>query len=833
MASKFSITSGALPKGAVVAGFRGSEGMSRPYVFDVYVNVPGDEEITLEEVIGSKATLKIEDEATLLGIGVVATWSGVFATFECVRAVKGNSLYLARIVPQLWHLTQTLHSRMFTKKKAPDVIKAVLDEEGIIDYEIRVTGTYPEEEHICQYKESSLDFIHRWCEREGIYYFFEQGEDGEKVIFTDDKSKHEAVKTGSVRYRPTTGKDHSAGRHFDVFVARHAALPSSVKLTDYDYIKPGLEITGSTKVSPSGVGTVQNYGNRFFTSGEGARIAKIRAEELKSRGTTYHASGAAVGISPGYTYALEEHPHLSLNKDYLATQVEHFGYVADIAKGWGDIVQHLYDDIYHVDLLSISADVQYRHPSTTPWPRIDGFENGIVDGPASSEYAQIDDQGRYFVKFKFDEGTLKDGKASTYVRMMQPHGGSIEGFHFPLRKGTEVVFIFMGGDPDRPVIAGVVPNAQKPSPVVANNHTQNIIQTGGSNFITIEDLSGSQFINIFCPIFQTNLYLGADRGVGSCGLTTGNGPDAAEKGEYKEEMGPFNFQLATKKNGEVFTQGNLNLIAYGKAQMEGQSGVIEYSGDYWHQHVKGQTEEHRQLKVHHRYDDVVDYDWKGPYTLDVEKSGTLTYKDTYTRTVTGVSTISDKSSLGHFIGCEANMCPADTYYLKVQGTEHHEVSGKVTEVFKEGQETTITGEHKVTVNGEQKWTTTGNVEWSVNGDKKIEATSWHEESITCKSEIILGWKNDMVFGVHTEADVGNHSCFDGISKVEITAAWQLEGNWGPKHNLRAEENTLALVEGHQVGRYSADALEVEFHCAFLFSLLTPLFESTAALTKIG
>ena len=71
--------------------------------------------------------------------------------------------------------------------------------------------------------------------------------------------------------------------------------------------------------------------------------------------------------------------------------------------------------------------------------------------------------------------------------MMQPHGGSVEGFHFPLRKGTEVLFTFVGGDPDRPVIAGVVPNTEKPSPVTKANQTRNVIQTGGRNRMEFED----------------------------------------------------------------------------------------------------------------------------------------------------------------------------------------------------------------------------------------------------------------------------------------------------------------------------------------------------------
>ncbi|MBL8739751.1 MAG: type VI secretion system tip protein VgrG, partial [Myxococcales bacterium] len=583
-----------------------------------------------------------------------------------------------------------------------------------------------------------------------------------KVVFTDDKAKHKDLKSANVRYHPTSGKDGSAGRHFESFVARHATLPATVKLGDYDYEKPALDVSGSSKVSSSGFGEIRHYGNRFFTPDEGSRIANIRAEELRARGTTYHANGAAVGLSPGVSFTLEDHPHLALNKAYTTTAAEHFGYLADMAAGWGDAIPRVYDDTYRNEVYLIAADLQYRHPSTTPWPRIDGFENGVVDGPASSEYAQIDKSGRYLVKFKFDEGTLKDGKASTYVRMMQPHGGSTEGFHFPLRKQTEVVFIFMGGDPDRPVIAGVVPNAHKPSPVIQSNHTQNIIQTGGGSFITIEDLSNNQFINIYCPTFDTNIYLGCDRPEGPFGTTSGKGPNAVEQGEYKEEMGPFNFQLYTKKNGEIFTQGNLNLIAYKKLQLEGQAGVLAYSGDYWRQHVKGETEEHRVQKVHHRYDNIVDYDWKGPYTLDVDLASTLTYKNTYTRTVTGSSTVSDKSSLTHFIGAEANVCGADTHFLKVQGTEKHHVTGKVTEQFDTGQETNVTGEHKVTITGDQTWVTTGKVNWTIGPDLKItvagpheiDSATWHENVFGAKSEFVLGIKNDMVLGAHTSFEGG-------------------------------------------------------------------------------
>jgi type VI secretion system secreted protein VgrG len=167
------------------------------------------------------------------------------------------------------------------------------------------------------------------------------------------------------------------------------------------------------------------------------------------------------------------------------------------------------DRPYGVEVTAIPAKVQFRAESKTAWPRIYGYENGTICGPVESEYAQIDEDGRYNVKFKFDESDLKNGKASTWVRMLQPHGGGIEGWHFPLRKGTEVVFTFLGGDPDRPVIAGVVPNAHTPSPVVRANHTTNVIQTGGRNRLELEDKAGHQRITLQTPYANTRLRMGA------------------------------------------------------------------------------------------------------------------------------------------------------------------------------------------------------------------------------------------------------------------------------------------------------------------------------------
>jgi hypothetical protein len=133
---------------------------------------------------------------------------------------------------------------------------------------------------------------------------------------------------------------------------------------------------------------------------------------------------------------------------------------------------------------------------------------GVIDAAAKGPYAELDADGRYRVRFLFDAGDAGDGQASRLCRMAQPHGGGGYGMHFPLRSGVEVILTFVEGDPDRPIILGVVPNPQTPSPVTGGNGTRNIIRTGGGNEINIDDTAGAERIKISSPFGRSSFQIG-------------------------------------------------------------------------------------------------------------------------------------------------------------------------------------------------------------------------------------------------------------------------------------------------------------------------------------
>ena len=649
MADDFTIVSSALPPGARVAGFRGVEGISRCYQLEVEVLVGGEEQVDPEDVVGLRAALLITvpDEQAMIFHGLIGSFELLRSVESSVAIPRVNTLYRLSLVPQLWFLGATRHSRVFVKKTVVELVTTVLEAEGIDreDFEFRLKKTYPTEEHICQYQESSLAFVSRWMEREGLYWHFDHSEDRERIIITDDETFAQAcpLSIGPIAYFPDTSGESGVGPHFDNLQVQKISTPAALRLDDYDFSRPALDLSSRVSVVKGTTGEVAGYGHRYFDPECAKRLAAIRAEELRAQALVYVASGNVLRIRSGYTFAVQRHPIDTLNVSYLAHQVEHWGYTASLAAGWAPLVDHPFDLVYRMRARALPTTVQYRAGLHTPWPRVDGFENAIVDGPQESDYAQLDSHGSYLVEFKFDEGTDINGRASTRIRMMQPHGGGAEGFHFPLRKGTEVLCAFLGGDPDRPVIIGVAPNLVKPSPVVESNQTQNIIQTGGRTYMCIDDQEGSKFASFNCPYvpgMQSELYLGYGRPDGGSQLTKADGPQRAQKGEFMQPITNPNLHLRTTGTGMISSGGPLDVSSMETLQIESDSKIVLYAPQ-WFRQIGGTVWDHIGSLVFQTFDDAwtlhvadkVEHRFGGAFDQTIHGKVTQSFEDTQDLTV--------------------------------------------------------------------------------------------------------------------------------------------------------------------------------------------------------
>jgi type VI secretion system secreted protein VgrG len=382
----YSIHSTALPADAHVVAFKGTEGLSELYTFEIGI-LTADAGFAQEQAVMARGTLEIHLGAT----EEPQRFHGIFAEVELLQEFNGQLLYRAVLVPKLWQLTLTRHSNVWTEKSIDAILKEVLEWSGLEsdEFAMRLEETYRARDFVAQYKESNYEFISRWMEREGMFFFFEHGTDKEKVVVVDKKSFDSNATAKRARFVPLSGSDTMALQAFNTFRCKSNALPAKVQLWDYDYMNPTLDVRGEAPVLSSGVGEIASFGDdNFLTPNDGRRLATIRAEEILARRTVFHARGRVFQLRSGYPFELEEHPRPDFcNKKYLVTHMTHEGNQSVMAPEIMALLEMDHTDEYRCDVRAISGDLQYRSPDRFPWPRIEGYESATVCGPATSEYA--------------------------------------------------------------------------------------------------------------------------------------------------------------------------------------------------------------------------------------------------------------------------------------------------------------------------------------------------------------------------------------------------------------------------------------------------------------
>ena len=495
-----------------VVNLEGFEAINRPYRFALML-VSDDAEIDFDKILKNSGTLCIYSPDGTQEV----PYHGVIAEFEQLQKVGNYVYYRAVLVPRLWRLSLYKLTEVYLNEKTiPEILEGVLKESQFSsrDYQFSLTGDYRKRSFVCQFEETHLDFLSRLMEKEGIYYFFDQGaaKDGvDKLLVVDALIGHPAS-TVQVKYRPADELD--TGSFPDCvqsFVCRQQPLPKRVIAQDYNYRKAELTLRAEEQVSADGIGDVMYYGENFRSVAEGQRYAKLRAEGIRCRGRVFNAESTAVGLRSGYFMALSHHYRNDFNGRYLVTEIHHRGSQAGVLLA-GLKTPYASGERgtnYSNSVVAIPAATQFRAELATPKPRIAGTMNASVDSEGSGLYAELDEFGQYKIQLPFDLTDKDPNKGSAWVRMATPYSGSDHGMHFPLHKNAEVLLSFVDGDPDQPVIIGAVPNSENRSVVNNSNAAVNQILTKAGNQLRMNDTKGSPGIVLFSPSAKGTIIIGS------------------------------------------------------------------------------------------------------------------------------------------------------------------------------------------------------------------------------------------------------------------------------------------------------------------------------------
>ncbi len=497
-----------------VLRFEGTEAISEPFRFVIHL-VSKDAEVDFSKVIDTPATL------TMLRGDDPSEIDGIVSDFQQSHAAGGQSdfryVYRAVLVPRLWRLTLSEQSRIFQKLTVQEIVDAIL-READVDCTWQLNASYEPREYTTQYQESDLHFVQRLLEFEGIRYHIEHANGKDTVIFSDDASDAE----------PIADDDTLAYSHGDGLVAqddaetvknfrvRQRMVTAETKLKDYNYENPEDEIFATSPVAGTpALGVSSEAMTHTVTPARNERLVQVRAEEITSTREVMTGTSDCLRFRTGYRFTLDRHFRTSLNQTYLLTQIAHEGSQPD--SGEAQDGSETADSSYANRFRCVAAAIPFRPKRKTPVPTLPGILTAKVESTngsnvAAGQYAPIDEQGRYRVRFPFDIGDAGIAQATKPVRLAQPYSGPGYGQHFPVHKDAEMVIACVDGNVDRLVGLGTVPNPTQASPVTSANPAENTVKTAADNLIVLKDTQNHVGIELSSPTSSSRIHLGAADG---------------------------------------------------------------------------------------------------------------------------------------------------------------------------------------------------------------------------------------------------------------------------------------------------------------------------------
>ena len=450
--------------------------------------------------------------------------------------------YRFKLNSQLIRLSYNNCFRIYNNKSVLEVLKHIFERsKGPVTMPVdfsRVQNSFKQEEYICQYNESDLDFLLRLCSRYGIYI----AENSESINFYDsvyqtdftDKDNTyntaEAVKHVIYPYNPAS----------DNYLSSHCISSIEQGLSGRSlwtiFSTSDASVPGSHKVSKS-----QNYWEERAVDNRDKNT--VYAENINF----YHPSYTNTNYQNGMQFqsslnSLANHVSavqikaksniLELNTNDVLTITNLEGgentykvigivhYYHDKSEQGGRILEQ------EPALYSMYSNELYLIPNTMPYaskvinkPRAYGITSGIVIGKSDNIESErntilVDEYGRVRVQFasyavqgKYDEETFGDTYKHThscYLRYASPAASHNSGFIAVPRVGDEVVVSFIDGDPDRPIITGSLYTPYNPSlihsEILASKHKTSLssktVGKGeqGRNELTMSNLPGSEQI---------------------------------------------------------------------------------------------------------------------------------------------------------------------------------------------------------------------------------------------------------------------------------------------------------------------------------------------------
>ncbi|MDQ0458471.1 type VI secretion system tip protein TssI/VgrG, partial [Rhizobium paknamense] len=354
----------------------------------------------------------------------------------------------------------------------------------------------PPQHYSVQWNETDLDYLLRRLEEDGAFYWFSHEQGRHRLVVADHQigwQDPSPSAEGETKVRLAQGS--SDRNHINEWMRDYAYVPGTRAGADWNFETPSLvpqNVTPSLVQMPGAEKSeLYEYPARIADPKAAERAEKFRTQASEADHERVMGQSTVRFLEAGRKFTPYEEPHPEHQyEEYVITRIRH------------EVVDRSYETTsnepeYRNGFEAIPSRVPLTPHRETKRPRLEGAQVAIVAGP-SGEEIHPDKYGRIKLWFPWDRRAQKDGSDTCWVRVAQNWAGGQWGGQIIPRIGMEVMVAYIDGDPDRPLVTGVVPNPKNPVPYdLPANKTRMVLRSNthkgdGFNEMTFEDENGKE-----------------------------------------------------------------------------------------------------------------------------------------------------------------------------------------------------------------------------------------------------------------------------------------------------------------------------------------------------
>jgi type VI secretion system secreted protein VgrG len=464
-----------------VVSLRLEEGLSR--IGHAVVEIAAADDIEFDHALTQRATLVI----ALQGVEA-RRFSLVVGTIR-FRGIEGGFLrYVIELHDPPWLLGLVHNTRKFRNRTTREIVETVLGEQAILS-SWQLASPSPKRNYTVQYRETSLHFVERLLELDGVYYTFA----GDGTMLLADRSPDSPRVAGQSEFDliESGGSMTHGGVGIHVFRRGARLCSGAVTLNDQNWKNPSLDLMQTWAAGRDADLEVYDYPAGYRDPARGSDLCRMRLEALRAEAVYVEGESNVAAFAPGHVFELGSAAGDLFSGEYLLTHVVH-RYTSPA------FAMDERERTYVNEFRAIPSKVPYRAPLLHQRPTVAGNHTALVRGPAGEEI-HTDEHGRFKAQFHWDREATGTDADSRWIRVLQENGTSMG----LARVGWEMSIGYVDGDPDRPVgLARQINGQAIPAYAQPANKTMMAMKTpsspasGGFNELKLDDKGGAQRFDV-------------------------------------------------------------------------------------------------------------------------------------------------------------------------------------------------------------------------------------------------------------------------------------------------------------------------------------------------